>query len=61
MMNVMLIRLRAPHNLLGEAILTINYIINKVPHKKLEKIPCEFEKVENLLINISKCKDVLQR
>jgi len=45
----------------GKAILTINYIINKVPHKKLEKIPCEFEKVENLLINTSKCKGVLQR
>ena len=40
----MLISSRAPHNLLGDAILTINYIINKVPYKKLEKIPYEFEK-----------------
>ena len=44
MINVMLISSRAPHNLLGDAILTINYIINKVPYKKLEKIPYEFEK-----------------
>ena len=39
MMNVMLISLRLPQNLWGEALLSANYILNKLPHKKLDKTP----------------------
>lgn len=44
MMNAMLISSGAPQNLWGEAILTANYILNKVPHKKLDKTPYELWK-----------------
>ena len=37
MMNAMLISSRLPQNLLGEAFLSANYILNKLPHKKLDK------------------------
>ena len=39
MMNVMLISSRLPQNLWGEALLSANYILNKLPHKKLDKTP----------------------
>jgi hypothetical protein len=38
MMNVMLIS-SGTFKLVGEEILIINYILNKVSHKKLEEIP----------------------
>ena len=39
MMNAMLISSRLPQNLWGEALLSANYILNKLPHKKLNKTP----------------------
>jgi len=39
MVNSMLVSSRAPQNLWGEALLTANYILNRVPHKKLGLIP----------------------
>jgi hypothetical protein len=41
-MNSMLISLGAPQNLGGKGILTSNYVLNKISHKKLEKTPYEF-------------------
>jgi len=40
----MLISSGAPHNLWGGATLTVNYVLNKVPHNKLEKTPYELWK-----------------
>ena len=39
MMNVMLISSGLPQNLCGEALLSANYILNKLPYKKLDKTP----------------------
>ena len=39
MMNAMMISSRLPQNLWGEALLSTNYILNKLPHKKLDKTP----------------------
>ena len=39
MMNAMLISSGLPQNLWGEALLSANYILNKLPHKKLDKTP----------------------
>ena len=39
MMNAMLISLGLPQNLWGEALLSANYILNKLPHKKLDNPP----------------------
>lgn len=36
MMNMMLINLTFPQNIAGEAILTNDYFLNKVPRKKLD-------------------------
>ncbi|KAI3677608.1 hypothetical protein L6452_36874 [Arctium lappa] len=41
MMNSMLITSRAPHHLWGEACLTANMILNRIPHKKNDKTPYE--------------------
>ena len=41
MMNVMLISFGPPQNMWGEAILSNNYLFNKVPKKKAEKTPYE--------------------
>ena len=38
-MNVMLTSSGLPQNLWGEALLSVNYILNKLPHKKLDKTP----------------------
>ena len=38
-MNAMLIRSSLPQNMRGEAILSTNYLLNKVPKKKVEKTP----------------------
>ena len=39
MMNTMLISSDLPQNIWGEAILSANYLLNKVPKKKVEKTP----------------------
>ena len=39
MMNATLISSGLPQNLWGEALLSANYILNKLPHKKLDKTP----------------------
>ena len=44
MMNVMLISSGLPHNLWGEAILSSNHILNKIPHKKKDVTPYELWK-----------------
>ena len=44
MMNSMLLSSGAPQNLWGEALLSANYILNKVPHKKTHKTPYELWK-----------------
>ncbi|KAL7245969.1 hypothetical protein ACSBR2_001158 [Camellia fascicularis] len=41
MMNAMLISSGLPQNLWGEAMLSANYILNKVPRKKVDKTPYE--------------------
>ena len=41
MMNALLISSGLPQNLWGEAILSANYILNKIPHKKSHKTPYE--------------------
>ena len=41
MMNAMLISSGLPQNLWGEAILSANYILNKVPQKKVNQTPYE--------------------
>ena len=40
-MNAMLISSSLPQNMWGEAILSANYFLNKVPKKKVEKTPYE--------------------
>ena len=44
MMNAMLISYGLPQNMWGEAILSSNYLLNKVPKKKTEKAPYELWK-----------------
>lgn len=44
MMNVMLISSGLFDNMWGEAILSATYVLNKVPHKKLDKTPYELWK-----------------
>ena len=44
MMNAMLISSGLPQNLWGEALLSANYILNRLPHKKLDKTPYELWK-----------------
>ena len=41
MMNSMLNSLGLPPNLWGEALLTINHILNRIPFKKTNKSPYE--------------------
>ena len=43
-MNAMLISSSLPQNMWGEAILSANYILNKVPKKKAQKTPYEIWK-----------------
>ena len=44
MMNALLLSSGLPQNLLGEAILSANYILNRIPHKKTNKSPYELWK-----------------
>src|SRR5262249_30774014 len=41
MVNAMLISSGLPQNLWGEAVLTANYLLNRVPHRKTGSIPYE--------------------
>ena len=44
MMNALLLSSGLPQNLWGEAILSVNYILNRIPHKKTNKSPYELWK-----------------
>ena len=44
MMNAMLLSFGMPDDMWGEAVLSACYILNKVPHKKLDKTPYELWK-----------------
>ena len=44
MMNAMLISSSLPQNMWGEAILSANYLLNKLPKKKAKKTPYELWK-----------------
>ena len=44
MMNALLLSSGLPQNLWGEAILSANYILNRIPHKKTNKPPYELWK-----------------
>ena len=44
MMNAMLASFGIPQNLWGEALLSANYVLNKLPHKRLDKTPYELWK-----------------
>ncbi|KAL0348559.1 UNVERIFIED_CONTAM: Retrovirus-related Pol polyprotein from transposon TNT 1-94 [Sesamum angustifolium] len=44
MMNAMLLSSGMPENMWGEAVLSACYILNRVPHKKLDKTPYELWK-----------------
>ena len=44
MMNALLASSDLPDNMWGEAVLSVNHILNKVPHKKLDKTPYELWK-----------------
>ena len=41
MMNALLLNSGLPQNMWGEALLSANYILNKIPHKKIGKTPYE--------------------
>ncbi|KAL0399699.1 UNVERIFIED_CONTAM: Retrovirus-related Pol polyprotein from transposon RE1 [Sesamum radiatum] len=51
MMNAMLINSGLPQNLWGEAILSANHILNKVPHKDKNETPYELWKVQQFDIH----------
>ena len=44
MMNALLLSFGLPQNLWGEAILSANYILNRIPQKKTNKFPYELWK-----------------
>lgn len=44
MMNALLLSSGLPHNMWREAVLTANYLLNKVPRKKQDKSPYELWK-----------------
>ena len=44
MMNAMLTSSGVPQNLWGEALFSANYVLNKLPHKRLDKTPYELWK-----------------
>jgi len=44
MMNAMLINFGLPENMWREAILSTCYVLNKMPHKRLDKAPYEMWK-----------------
>ena len=44
MMNAMLVSSGLPQNMWGDAVLSANYVLNKIPPKKLDKTPYELFK-----------------
>ena len=48
MMNALLLSYGLPHNMWGEAILSSNYILNRIPHKKTNKSSYELWKGQRL-------------
>jgi len=44
MTNAMLLSLELPDNMWGEAVLSVCYFLNRVPHKKLDETPHELWK-----------------
>ena len=44
MMNAMLLSSGLPDNMWGETVLSAYYILNRIPHKKLDQTPCELWK-----------------
>ena len=61
MVYFMLVSSGAPQNLWGEALLTANYILNRVPHKKLGFIPLSYGMEGHLLTITSKYEGALQK
>ena len=55
MMNAVLQESGLSQNMWEEALLTTNYILNKIPHKILAKLHMNYRKVIYLRINTSKC------
>ena len=43
-MNAMLVSSELPQDLWGDAILSANYILNRIPQKKTNKTPYELQK-----------------
>ena len=41
MMNAILISSELPQNMWGEAVLSVNYLLNKIPQKQEDKTPYE--------------------
>ena len=60
MVNSMLISFGAPQNLWREALLTINYILNRAPQNKLDFIPFKLWHGRRLPTITSRCGGVLQ-
>ena len=54
MMNAMLISSGLPQNLWGEAILSANYILNRIPPKRTNQTPYELWKGHKLSYNYLK-------
>lgn len=52
MMNALFISSMLPQNMWSEAILSANYIINKVPRKKMDKTPYELGKGRKFFIQV---------
>ena len=59
MMNATLISSRLAQNIWGEAILTANYLLNKAPKKKAERLHMSYGKEESHPTNTDECGDVL--
>ena len=49
MMNTMLISFGLSQNMWAEAILSANYIFNKIPHKKKDATPYELKIINNYI------------
>ena len=57
-MNAMLINFGLPQSIWGEAILSSNFLLNKVPKKKVEKTHMSYEEDDNHPIITCECGDV---
>ena len=58
MMNALLLSSGLPQNLWGEAILSANYILNRIPHKKTNQSPYELWKGQRPSYKYLKCGGV---